>query len=909
MQNYITSVAQDIISKNNTTTANITIILPSIRAGVFVKDAFKNNSNSFSFLPQIISIEEFIQNLSKIQKIDNIAILFEFYKVYLKNTPKNKIEDFDKFSNWASILIQDFNEIDRFLIDPEYIFSYINDINRIEKWFKDENTPTKLTQNYLAFFDYVAIYYKKLYQHFLTLKKGYQGLQYREAEKNIDHFIKNNSSKIIFVGFNALNKAEENIFKKLLEEKVASIYFDIDQFFIDENIAAANFINTYKAEWKYYQTNTFKGISTTFKNKKNIHIIGLPKNVSQIKHVGNLLVNKVVNYESTAIILANEALLPITLNTLPKQIKSVNITMGNPLKNIVLANLFTLLFKLHQNKSKIGKQKTYYYKDVIAILNHVSIKNSILATNLIQYISKNNLIFIYSKDLIQIAKKQNNTGKIIKLIFSNWKNATTAIEYILKLIENLKFKNSNTLEIEYLNRFHTIFIQLQNLNSEYNYIHTLDGLFQIYKQILSTETISFKGEALHGLQIMGMLESRVLDFESVIITSVNEGHLPAGNSNNSFIPFDIKREVGLPTYHEKDAIFSYHFYRLLQRAKTVYLLYNTETDDFGSGEQSRFITQLEILQDKLPNHTLTKTIISPKVVTLPSNLQTVIKTEAVITTLNKQAKKGFSPTSLTNYIYNPIAFYKQKILHIKQLQEVEETIAANTLGTIIHRTLEDFYKPYKGKFVEEIQIHEMKKKIAKTVRNHFLKEYNNGEITLGKNLLTFEIAKQFIANFLQQELKLIQSGKKLKIIDIEVDIETTITIQSNHRIKLKGQADRIDELDGVLRIIDYKTGKVKQVDLEIKNWEEITIDYKKSKAFQVLLYAYMYGKMNAISFENREVESGIISFKNLKSGYMKVNKKNISYEDILQFEIELKKLIEEIFNTKIPFVENEKRAY
>jgi hypothetical protein len=392
---------------------------------------------------------------------------------------------------------------------------------------------------------------------------------------------------------------------------------------------------------------------------------------------------------------------------------------------------------------------------------------------------------------------------------------------------------------------------------------------------------------------------------------MNEGFLPSGKSNNSFIPFDVKREVGLPTYHEKDAIFSYHFFHLIQRAKTIYILYNTETDDFGSGEQSRFITQLEILQNKLPNHTLNKIIVSPNVINDTLEIKLIEKSDEIVKQINEVAKKGFSPTTLTSYINNPIDFYKQKILKIKQVNEIEETVASNTLGTIIHKTLEELYIPYAGKYLLLNDIKKIKKEASKTIKKYFKFENENGDITTGKNLIIFEIAKQYIQNFLNQENKLLKDGKQLKIIALEKDIEIDLSIKGiKFPIKVKGQIDRIDELDGALRIIDYKTGSVEQRQLSVKNWELISTDYiKYSKSFQVLLYAYMYAKSNQISFDDTIIESGVISFKKLKVGFMKVNNKAISKTDIDNFEKELKILITEICNKEIPFKENENRAY
>lgn len=906
MQKYIKNVVEEIIN-SSVNIANTNIILPSKRAAIFVKKEFKTQLNSVQFLPKIISIEDFILDISYIEKADNLVLLFEFYKLYTVTDNKEVLDTFEIFSNWASILIKDFNEIDSYLIDQANIFSYLKDINRIENWFKNEQQKTDLTTKYIRFFEQIESYYTKFYQILLEKKIGYQGLQYREAYKNIDTYIeKHKASHYVFMGFNALNTSEEKIIKSLLKNKQATIYFDIDNTLLQEGISATRFIKNYKTEWSYFKNNEFRNITNEFQNEKKVAVIGVPKNVSQIKYASEIISQNIEKSESIALVLANENLLTTTINSLPNNVEHINITMGLPLKNILYADLFNLLFKLHLNKNKIGNNKKFYFKDILAVLNHSVLKNKLRDSSITNNITLNNLIFIDYNQIKKLNTEEKNND-LIHVIFYDWSND---VSNCLNFLEILKLENNNNFDIQYINRFEQIFNQVLVLNQQYGFIENLEGLASVFKQLLNNETLSFKGNALEGLQIMGMLETRALEFDTVIITSVNEGFLPSGKTNNSFIPFDIKREKGIPTYQEKNSIFSYHFFRLIARAKNVYLLYNTETDDFGSGEKSRFITQLELLKEKLPKLSIKEYIVSPKINNEEFELKEIKKNTEIIKTLIKSNNKGFSPTALTNYIYNPIAFYKQKVLKIYQLDTIEETIAANTLGTVIHKVLEDFYLPFKNKFIQIEDVQKMKIEVAKSVTKKFKKEYTNGDISKGKNLLTFEVSKQFIINFLNQEINLLKQGKQIKIIDLEVDLLTEVTVDGvDFPIKLMGQADRIDILDGVLRIIDYKTGKVEQKHLNINIWGNIIKDHKYSKAFQVLLYAYMYAKMNKLSFEDTKIESGIISFKNLKPGFMKVNKKPISQEDMLLFENELKHLLSQIFDINLPFIENENLPY
>ena len=473
-----------------------------------------------------------------------------------------------------------------------------------------------------------------------------------------------------------------------------------------------------------------------------------------------------------------------------------------------------------------------------------------------------------------------------------------------------KDKQNHSLELEYLFRFNTLFNQLTELNNTYKYLNSIAALQTIYKELLSSETLDFKGEPLEGLQIMGMLESRVLDFETVIISSVNEGILPSGKTNNSFIPFDVKIENNLPTFKEKDAVYTYHFYRLLQRAKNVYIIYNTEVDALKGGEKSRFITQLDIEGI----HEVKHQIISPDVPIIDQKLTEISKTTSVIEQIKVLSNNGYSPSSLTNYMRNPIDFYYDKILGIKEFDEVEENIAANTLGSVIHNSLEDFYKPLEGSLLTIEHLKSFKKDTQGMVTKHFEELYNKGGFSSGKNLIIFEIAQRYISNFLNQEIESLKNGNEIKILSIEADETIEIIIEGlDFPVKLKGKVDRIDSFNGMTRVIDYKSGKVEQNKVEIIDWEDLTTDYDKySKSFQILCYAYMMRKKNLIELP---IEAGIISFKNLSEGFLKFGKKPSSHsrtkdqlitnETLENFEIELKKLITEICNPNINFIEKE----
>lgn len=916
MTNFIFDVLTD-LKKKGYSLSNLTFILPSKRAGIFLKQEISKVSTTTIFAPNILSIEEFVEELSKLKSVTNTELLFEFYATYITLTDQDKCDSFESFSDWGQTVLQDFNEIDRYLIPQEQILNYLSAIQEVNHWSL-ENNKTEFVKKYLSFWNKLSNYYNAFTNTLLNKKIGYQGLIYREAVKNIEVFIKNNSKdSIIFLGFNALNSAEETIIQALLQHNIAQIYWDIDKKFIENSKHDAGlFVRHHKTTWPYFKTHSFNWITKHFSKDKNISVFGIPKNVGQAKYIGELLENSLKQNKTlnkTAVILGDENLLIPVLNSLPSAIKALNITMGFPLKSIPLATLFEHLFSVHKKNSK-----EFYYKDVIKIISNQYIRLLFLkdgidnAENVIAHIHQNNYTFLSLALLKEIAP---NNKKTLDLIFNNW---NISLKYMLsntlKIIHALKEildrdKVENQLSLEHLYRFNTLFGEILKLNSTYGFITNISTLYSVYKELLSSETLDFQGEPLEGLQIMGVLESRVLDFETVIISSVNEGILPAGKSNNSFIPFDVKFEHKLPTYKEKDAVYTYHFYRLLQRAKHIYILYNTEVDALMGGEKSRFITQLEL---DMPNN-IKHTIIAPNIPIITTEPKVITKTEHLLQDIFNVAKNGFSPSSLTNYMRNPIDFYYQKILKIKEFNDVEETVAANTLGTVVHNTLEDFYNPLKGKLLSVKILEALKHKIDERVVFHFRNEFKQGDISKGKNLIIFEIAKRYILNFLNIEIKELKDGNEIRIIHIEANNTVVLHIpELEFPVKLRGKVDRVDTYNGMLRIIDYKTGGVQPNQVEIIDWKTITTDYKKySKSFQILTYAYMMYTSNQVSLP---IEAGIISFKNLNAGLLKFSKKEsirgkkdtlITKETLQEFEIELKTLILEICNPNIDFIEKD----
>jgi len=888
--------------------SSLTFILPSKRACGFLLNHIKQNTNKTAFAPKIISIEEFIEEISGLQIINSTELLFKSYNIYL-NTSKNlEKNSFDVYSTWANTLLNDFNEIDRYLIPPKPFFNYLSDIQDMNHWYVQEK-KTALVENYLKFWNSLSEFYKNLKIELLKNNQAYQGLVYREAAENIEHYKLNHGDKQhIFIGFNALNKAEQTIFQELLESENTSIYWDLDQYFYsNKKHSASYFIRNYFSNWQALENKPPEIVANNYKKEKHITIIEAQKNIGQVKYIAEKLSNSSnEELKKTTIVLADENLLHPLLQSLPENIQNVNITMGVSLKSFPLVVFFNQLLTLHFHTGT-----NFYYKQVVAILNH-PVASKLLKDNtrIIKLISKDNLTHITLLNLIEFC--DDGDKEVIEILFSDWEeNSTIAIKTCQAILIKLKKnKTSNVIEKVVIYQLHQSFNSIENLNKKFEYLKSIKTVHSLFTEDIAMATINFKGDAYNGLQIMGVLESRVLDFENVIIASVNEGVFPSGKSNNSFTTYDLKQQYKLPTYTEKDAIYTYHFYRLLHRAKNITLLYNNFSDGLNTGEKSRFISQIEY--EKLPNHTIEKSIISPEIYVIHSKLKSVTKTDEVITRIKEIANNGFSPSALTTYMRNPMDFYYKKILKIKEAEKVEETVAANTLGTIVHDSLEAFYKPLEGEFLTIEALGKMKLSVASEVKKQFRESFKGGDYSKGKNLIIFEVAKRFVLNFINFEIDEIRNGNEIKILQIESNLSIQLDIlELDFPVKIHGKVDRVDEFNGTLRVIDYKSGRVGQSDLNIVNWEDVTTDYKYSKIIQVLAYALMI--YDDKSFEN--AEAGIISFKNLNNGFLNFAKKEkpgrsprnvIITKDVLdEYTIQLKKLILEICNKEIPFTEKE----
>ena len=461
----------------------------------------------------------------------------------------------------------------------------------------------------------------------------------------------------------------------------------------------------------------------------------------------------------TAVVLGDEKLLIPLLNSIPRNVKNINITMGYPLKNSNIYSFFYLLLSIHTKS-----QNSFYYKSVISLVSHEIISPVLnKGIDLRKKIKDENLIYMSKKDIVDL---DSDNHKIYKLLFSKWNNANNGISSCIELIDFIKKHYSKNpqndfINLELLYHINKIFLQIKVSCENLDYLKNINSLKILFKELCEMSTSPFSGEPIKGLQIMGMLETRLLNYKNIIVTSVNEGILPVGNSNSSYIPFEIKKANQLQTYKEKDAVFAYHFYRLIKRAQKIWLIYNIEPDAMNNGEESRFIKQIEVEGV----HSVNKSLLISET-PVKRNIEPFYKkTKLVEEKLNAIIKNGVSASMLCLYAMDQIKFFETYVLGLRE-ENIEETIASSTIGNIVHDSLELIYKDYVRKKLKMRDLKKMKEKINTTVQNIIRNYVREENMYKGKNIIIVETVKEYLKKVIELDQRTIEKGNMLKIIAV-----------------------------------------------------------------------------------------------------------------------------------------------
>ena len=885
---FLHKMLKDLLGKHSDL-SQVNIILPGKRPVIFIKEILKENQYS-GFMPQFFTIEDLVRKISGKQELSGIALWLFAYQVYHDLYPS---EDFESFLKWFPTLLKDWDDMQKFAQNDKAVLDFMLDEERIKIWAENLSEQSETPRN--KFLDF----WKKMNRFLPELKKklseknwATSGMIHAEAKSKVVDFAEKTKEIWVFAGLNALTPVEEKLVKTLLQWDKALCYFQADRYYFDDDRQeAGKFLRQHK-DWKEFNdSRAFNWIENDFEKKKDIRVYEVSGNVSQAKVLPEIFKNFTNHqWSKTAVVLLDENLLPATLETL-SMVDYINITMGFPLKNLAFSNAIKQIFYLQ--KQILKKSGSYYYSDIISILDALPFTDDekLNIQEFKNFIEERNIIFISPK----ILESYLSTISCYPLLLKA-DGVTDFIELLISYCRELKFLPLDDVIYENIAHFEKAFTVLRNQIQNYPHPLNVESLEVLIHQLVNQESIDFIGEPLQGLQVMGLLETRLLNFENIIMLSVNEGKLPLGNTQNTYLPHDVRTEFGLQTFLENDSIYAYHFYRLIQDAEKVSLLFNAMSSGVNTGEKSRFITQLEVES----GHTMDHIIIENSSEPIDQQPMTVQKTAFVMQQL-EEWKSKVAVSHLNSYLYNPIDFYLNKMMNTKESVEMEEELSKRSYGNLVHFALEFLYKEAKGKTLTTDFLLKTKENVDAALAfaieklKHQPEFYKNG-----MNYIHKIMATKVVNQIVQYDIDLVGDGNSLEIVDLEYYFEgVEFPLDDLQKVYFHGYIDRIDRLNGQLRILDYKTAKIENLKLKIdeKNYEHYLRNKDKKQALQLCIYQFVVERLP--EFKGQSISTGIWSFAQVDRGPAELVFEKGNLDDAL---VSIENIILEILNPDLDFV-------
>lgn len=941
MKPFLYKIAERFYNEYGTDITQFAFVFPNRRAGLFFQKYLSEIADRPLFSPTILTINDLFVKLSGKQSADRIRMLFTLYDVYIEKSRSS--ETFDEFLYWGEMLLNDFDDIDKYLVDARKLFSNVTDLHEIEKDF-DFLTPEQIAairsfwssfypkgdspnqKEFLALWEILYDLYSELKSRLSADGMGYEGMIFREvveSMKNGNDVSDFNYRQIIFVGLNALSAVEIEFLKELQKRDMADFYWDYEAPYSTDQDNKASFFALHNL--RQFPSKFQIEKEQPVENQK-IRTIGVPSGIGQTKQVYHLLkelseqnLNDKEEALRTAIVLPDEALLIPLLNAIPEEIRHINVTMGYPLAGTPVASLMDYILALQKNVRYSDSKPIYYFRDVLPILNHryISMAEPSAASLLVKEITANNRIYIAAGEL--------GRTPFLSLLFTPVNNIEEFSDYLIKVLEELNSlltyeddetddddnspKRSTEIEQEFIFHYFATINRIKEVMKESAVDMRMETFFRLVKRITDSITIPFHGEPLSGLQIMGVLETRALDFDRIILLSMNEGIFPVKKTANSFIPYNLRRGFGLPTYEHQDSVWAYHFYRLIYRAKEVTLLYDTRSNGLQTGEKSRFIHQLHYHYNlPVENELVVYDVVSGD----ESNLE-ISKNASVISLLDefrKGGKRAISASAINTYLDCPLKFYFSILENIQDEEKVSESIETNVFGSILHKVMEILYKPFCGKMVTSDLLSLIKnnqKAMSEAIEIAFSEIFfksDKRQTLIGQNYLIGEMIRKYVIKVLEHDDKL----APFQYIESEKKVNTDFTLSDNSVVQLKGFIDRIDEVKNTVRIVDYKSGSGTNAFSSVSSLFDSEMQNRPKAVMQVFMYSWMYMKMKDI-YKGGAISPQIYYMRtlfgaNFKSSVLfESNDVNNFGELSEEFEQELRMCLDKIFDTSTSFTQ------
>lgn len=942
MTPFLYNVAQAYYKNYGQELSKFTFVFPNRRGGVFFQHYLSQIVGKPIFSPEILTVTDLFERLSDYKKVDRIEMLFTLYDIY-KNISAST-ETFDEFLFWGEMLLNDFDDVDKYMVDAKQLFRNIYDLKEIDAGFgfmteEQIEAVRRFWSNFLPIGDndkkkdFIETWqilfelYHNLREKLKNKGLAYEGMIFRDVIEKIkaSDSLKVDFEKIIFIGLNGHSKSEEELLKHLQKKGIADFYWDYSSPLVrDAQNKASFFIDKNRM---LFPSQLALDAEVLTIDKPILEAIGIPSAVGQAKYVNTIIkslldekqISSTEKGINTALVLPDENLLLPTLYSIPEEIDTINVTMGYGLGNSSISGLMEHIFDLQRNIRKSGEQTMFYYQPVLAILNHRYVTNAIgsEAKRLKQEIMQYNKIVVAAKEI--------HSHPLLRLIFNpidNWQNIPAYLKAILTFLKTALSTRSKEdddssvrsidIECEFIVEYYKCITKMEEVVAYTSIEMSVDTYFKLLRKLIINISVPFSGEPLSGLQIMGVLETRALDFDNLIILSMNEGIFPMKKAANSFIPYNLRRGFELPTYEHQDSIFAYHFYRMINRAKHIYLLYDTRTDGLQTGEVSRYFKQIKHLYADMFDIREKQTVYTIK--STESLSISIEKTPQIIDKLKAFLQGGdrsLSASAINTYINCPLQFYFSVVEQMAEEDEVSETVEASTFGTIFHSVIEWLYQPFAGKMVTADLLHKISKDdklLTEYIEMSFAKNYfktDKVKKLTGQNFLTGEVLRKYVKQVLATDAKLTpfiytESEKKIKI---------DYLLPSGLNISLKSFIDRVDEVKGHTRIIDYKTGKgilrfKAMGDLFDKNLKD-----RPKAVMQVFMYAHLY----MLEYPDKITEPGIYYLRNLfdpqfNPGVIyksdREDNKVIDFNNLRnEFKEYFDACLNEIFNPDVPFIQ------
>lgn len=927
MEKFLDRVAAYIL-QNDLDPEDLTIVLPSERSIKYMRSSLFKSAGKPLLSPEIVTIDRWIKDHSERTVIDRTRALLRLFEVHLKHAKTEKDRSFDEFLTWGNILLSDFDEIDRYLLNAKQVFKNLADIKELESWNIEEKDMTQAQKDFLEFWDRLPDYYYELNQLLEKDNICYAGSAFRYVSDNVGVlFGSNNNRKFVFAGFNALSPAEMSIMRQLDNMGRAHILIDSDRFYYDNNShEAGSFLRKLSAHLDNKRL-SFQNDELATK-EMDIRVVECAQATGQVKVASTVLaVLSESEMNNTLLLLADESLISSMINNIPKNVGKANITLGLPIRNTAVKTWVELIINIQENKGRFNTE-AIYYKDLQSLWRHPfllsilddqeKIRLNEEERNIVRY----NRIFL-SREKLKVGEK---VMQILELLTRHWNNNWLEGVRAVRALNRLIYKELSrefAFEKALLESFDAAMMEFEAILSEGIPEMKMGSFKHLFNQHWTMKSVAYHGNPIDGLQIMGLLETRALDFERIICLGMNEGNLPPTNPVQTIIPMDLRKYLGLPTPREKQGLFAHHFYRLLHGCHDLLVTYSTAEDKMGGNEPSRYLAQLELeLCRQNKNIKLTREVYS-LITEEEKTRKEFEKTPETIARLDALFAKSTSASMLRKYLDCPLDFYFRYVMDFGEADDVEEEIENSTFGTFIHETLEQLYRPF-ARYDEDgnpvspaptniksVDVDRMLKNYSVILDEQFMKHFNGDKdaFTKGKNRLSYEMAHELTKRFLKSERKFLMAQTQpvfIESLESEYSVDLELEIHGIKKmIRLRGFIDRIDSVGGKIRIIDYKSGKVEDDYVRNRVGDKTSDDLIESMSqtgrkhvLQLMLYNYLY-------YKNKGVipESGIISLVSGNGKLFKLNTNKIPMEQVVEeFPEYLQKILEDVYDERVPFI-------